>query len=296
MTTMYTIPLVAKKSPSPFRFPTFYTLYNKHFPKTNAPSQSFLEWFVGFTEGNGSFKFNSRGIAIFVISLDQQVLEYIQRTLGFGRINKQGLRRLRRPCTSCFIVEELASVALLVALFNGNMVLPIKQSSFALFLKAFNKRSRRSQDVGFIPSLVSPTIYDFWLSGITDADGCFNCSLLGNSKAYRIRFFLGELLGEGEDNLTVLKHITTLIGGVVRTHSNPGRHELIINGVRNVERILKYFETHPLYTQKAKSYQLWREVQASLLKGEHLSPASRAVLKSQAASINKKNECTTQRE
>ena len=188
-TTLYTIPVVAKDSASPFRFGTFHTLYDKRFPNTFAPSQYFLEWLVGFTEGDGCFSVNSRGTAIFVITQstsDLQVLEYIQQTLGFGRINKQG------PRTSRFVVEDTASVALLVALFNGNLVFPIKLSSFALFLEAFNKRSR-AQAVEFIPSLVIPTIHDYWLSGITDAEGCFNCSLLGNSKAYRFRFLLSQL-------------------------------------------------------------------------------------------------------
>lgn len=52
-----------------------------------------------------------------------------------------------------------------------------------------------------------------------DAEGCFNCSLLGNSTAYRFRFLIQKL---GEENLVALKHITTLIGGVVRPHSKQG--------------------------------------------------------------------------
>ena len=115
-------------------------------------------------------------------TLDLQVLKYIQETLGFGRVIKQGHR------TSRFIVEDNASVALLVALCNGNLIFPTKQSSFALFLEAFNKRSLQrptssqssksaaaSQAVELIPSLVTPAIHDFWLAGITDAEGCFNC-------------------------------------------------------------------------------------------------------------------------
>lgn len=325
--TMYSIPVVALDSAGltspnrPFRFDTFYTLYDKRFPNAKAPSQSFLEWLVGFTEGDGSFTINSRGTAIFVITQSTsnycsattrtagayanqlQVLEYIQRTLGFGRVIKQG------PRTSRFVVEDIDSVALLIALFNGNLVFPLKQASFALFLEAFNKRSRakatqagggvsQPQAVEFIPSLVTPTIHDFWLSGITDAEGCFNCSLLGNSKAYRFRFLLAATHAThathatqqiGEANLTVLTHITTLIGGIVRPHSKPGVNELTVNGARNVERVFKYFDTHPLYTKKAISYQIWREVHASILKGEHLSPASRATLKAKAATINKVN-------
>lgn len=51
-------------------------------------------------------------------------------------------------------------------------------------------------------------------------------------------------------------------------------------------QVVNYFDSHQLLTKKAKSYQLWREVHASIVKGEHLSPESRAVLKAKAATIN----------
>lgn len=133
---------------------------------------------------------------------------------------------------------------------------------------------------------MTPTFYDFWLCGLTDAEGCFNCSLLGNSNAYRFRFLLTQL---GEINLAVLTHITTLIGGVVRSHSKPGVNELTVNGARNMERVFKYFDTHPLQTKKAKSYQLWQEIHTSIVNGEHLSPATRKLLKTKAATINSLN-------
>ena len=112
---IYTMPVVAT-AVKPFNFNNFYTLHKKQYPNAEAPSQSFLEWLVGFAEGEGSFIVNSRGNSIFVITQstgDVQVLEYIKRNLGFGRIIKQG------PNTSRFIAEDIASVTLIVALFNG---------------------------------------------------------------------------------------------------------------------------------------------------------------------------------
>jgi predicted nuclease with RNAse H fold len=106
---------------------------------------------------------------------------------------------------------------------------------------------------------------------------------LGNSTAYRFRFLLAQL---GETNLPVLTHITTLVGGVVRPHSKTGVNELTVNGARNMDRVFKYFETHPLQTKKSKSYRLWREVHTSIVKGEHLSSVSRAALKAKASTIN----------
>jgi hypothetical protein len=279
---LYTIPAIVVSSASPFRFYKFNALYKERFPNADLPSQYFLEWLVGFAEGDGSFTVSSRGTPIFVITqstYNLQVLEYIQRVLGFGSVIKQG------PRTSRYVVEDFARVTLLIALFNGNLVFPLKQASFALFIEAFNKRSR-PQVVEFISPVIIPTFNDSWLSGFTDAEGCFTCSLLGSSTAYRFRFLLAQL---GEINLPVLTHITTLIGGAVRPHSKPGVNELTVNGIRNMERVLKYFDTHSLHTKKAKSYQIWREVHTSIVNGEHLSPTYRIALKAKVSTINSLN-------
>lgn len=283
---LYAIPTVAITSANlksslhnSFRFNNFYVLYKKLYPKAVAPSQPFLEWLIGFAEGNGSFTINSRGSSIFIITQSNdniQVLEYIKRTLGFGRLIKQG------PKTSRFKVEDIANVRLIVNLFNGNLVFPLRQAKFILFLEAFNKRSQ-DKIIEFIPSLVVPTLNDCWLSGITDAEGCFSCSFLGNSNAYRYRFLLAQL---GEINLVVLKHITTLIGGTVRPHAKEGVYEFTVNGVRNMGRLFKYFDTHSLHYKKAKSYIVWREIHLAICNGEHLSPELRTTLKIKAATIN----------
>uniref|UniRef100_UPI003001A85C LAGLIDADG endonuclease n=1 Tax=Dichomitus squalens TaxID=114155 RepID=UPI003001A85C len=277
---LYTFPVVATASISPFRFDKFNKLYPKRFPNAELPSQSFLEWFVGFTEGDGSFIVNSRGTAIFVITqgnADLQVLEYIKNTLGFGRVIKQGVK------TSRLIIEDKANIQLLIAIFNGNLVFPTKQNSFALFLNAFNTKS---QDllIKLNPLLVIPTFFDSWLSGFTDAEGCFTCSLLGNSTAYRFRFLLAQL---GNTNLSVLTHITTIIGGVVRPHSQPEVNELVVNGVSNMYQVFKYFDRHLLKSKKANSYRIWGEIHVALLNKEHLSTESRAVLKAKAATVNR---------
>lgn len=281
ITMLYTMPVALLSPASAFNFNAFLNLYKRRFPNREVPTQSFLEWLVGFSEGDGSFIVNDRGTSIFVITqstADIQILYYIQSVLGFGRVIKQG------ATTSRFIVEDLASIALLVAIFNGNLVFPLKQSSFTLFLQAFNLRAG-VVTVQLIETLSIPTLFDFWLCGITDAEGCFNLSLLGNSTAYRFRFLLAQL---GDSNLAVLIHLTTLIGGTVRPHSAQGVNELTVNGARNMESVFYYFDRHPLLTKKAESYRLWRETHKSILNGEHLVPETRALLKAKAATINKK--------
>ena len=59
----------------------YYQLNSKCYGKNIQPSPEFLTWFIGFTEGDGSFFKAARGDLYFVItqdSRDKQVLEYIQ--------------------------------------------------------------------------------------------------------------------------------------------------------------------------------------------------------------------------
>lgn len=283
ITILSTIYCIAAQTSSIFRFDKFNFLYAKLYPNANLPSRDFLEWLVGFTEGDGCFIVNSRGTAVFVITqatIDIKILFLIKRTLGFGRVIKQG------PTTSRFIVENKTHIILLVALFNGNLVFNFKHASFALFLTAFNNRSN-NPPVVLITILVTPTISDYWLCGFTDAKGCFSCSLLGNSTAYRFRFKLKlKLALLGCINIPVLTHLTIILGGIVRSHSVQKEYELTVNGIRNMERVFNYFDTHQLLTKKAKSYVVWREVHSSLKNREHLSPESRVALKAKTATIN----------
>lgn len=278
----FALPVVisALYSKSKFNFETFYRLYKERYPNKPLPSKEFLEWFIGFSEGDGSFTLTTRGIPAFVVTqstFDVQVLNTIKEVLGFGSVMKQG------PRTSRYVVKDIANLELLIVLFNGNLVFPLKQSSFALFLEAFNKRTK-GVIIPFNPNLVIPTLNDHWLAGITDAEGCFTCSLLGNSNAYRFRFLLSQL---GLINQPVLVHIGNLLLGVVRPHSRPNVFELTVNGVNNMTKVLEYFDHHELRTKKAKSYLIWKEVRVSLIKGEHLSSDSRRLLKIKAKTINK---------
>lgn len=263
-----------------FNFNNFYLEFDKAHPNSKVPSTSFLEWFLGFTEGDGSFIVSSRGNLMFVITqstTEIQVLNYIQQQLGFGRVIKQGKN------TSRFIVQDIRNLHILIQLFNGNIVFPSKQNSFFEFLTHFNKLSNLPTIV-FNSSLMLPTYYDYWLCGFTDAEGCFTCSLLGNSTAYRFRFLLAQ---KGEINKSVLIYIADLIKGTVRSHSVKGVYEITVNGIRNINKVIDYFNNHKLYSKKAKSYELWMEIYESIKKGEHLSPDSRNKLKVKTQIINK---------
>ena len=64
-----------------FIYTLFYSKYKAYFPNKILPSEYFLTWLIGFTEGEGSFIVNNRGDFFFVVvqsTDDVRVLHYIQ--------------------------------------------------------------------------------------------------------------------------------------------------------------------------------------------------------------------------
>ena len=174
-----------------FQFSSFYSKFKENYPNLNQPDSKFLEWFLGFSEGEGSFIVAKRGDLSFVVtqsSLDLDILNYIRDNLGFGKVIQQSIKQN----THRFIVQDIKNIHLICLLFNGNMVFPTRNARFLTFLSSFNERLIRKNLKTITPldTCVLPSLQDGWLSGITDGEGSFTCSLLSNSTAFRFIFIL----------------------------------------------------------------------------------------------------------
>ena len=95
-------------------------------------------------------------------------------------------------------------------LFNGNIVFPTRKARFLTFLSSFNEKLLKKNLTTIFPldTYVTPSLNDGWISGITDGEGCFTCSLLSNSSAYRFRYILTQ---KWEANKHVLEYIMNLV-------------------------------------------------------------------------------------
>lgn len=117
----------------------FATQWTKHFDEDSLPNDTFLSWFIGFTEGDGCFAVNNRGELSFIITqgiANKEVLLHIQRTLHMGHVILQGKRVYR------FLVHKRAHIELLIHLFNGNLVLPSRKIQLCRFIAAFNAKKK----------------------------------------------------------------------------------------------------------------------------------------------------------
>lgn len=273
-----------------FDFTPFYTKFSEAYPDKEKPDSLFLEWFIGFSEGEGSFCLAKRGDLSFVITqsaMDIAVLNYIKDKLCFGKVIVQSSKQQ----TYRYVVQDMDNLYLICLLFNGNMVFPTRGARFISFLSFFNEKllKKGRKRISIIDGYISPSLKDAWLSGITDGEGCFTSSILSNSSAYRIRFILTQ---KWDINKPVLIHILSLfntdknIGSVV-PHSASNTWELRINGVKNCKLLFPYFEKYSLQSKKKLSYLKWKELLNKLESGEHLDESKRLMLKELSKKINK---------
>lgn len=278
----------------PFNFDIFNAEYHKYYPNNTNPQEHFLEWLIGFSEGDGSWQAHERGTCAFIITQSAQdiaILEYIQSNLGFGHIVKQGANVYR------FVVQDKVGLCLIVHIFNGNMVFPTRTFTFQQFLEGVNTLLITGKlllsPVKPIIRMVLPTLTDAWLCGFTDAEGCFTVSVLENSShAFRIRFLLTQ---KWDENKFVLLHIGALFGfgpSVVTLHSPlqvggmQNVWNMLINGLNNTTTIFPYFSLFPLCSKKRNSYKLFLELHERFTRKDHLDPVQRLEIKQIAAQIN----------
>jgi hypothetical protein len=130
---------------------------------------------------------------------------------------------------------------------------------------------------------------DAWISGITDAEGCFTCSILTNSSGYRFRYILTQ---KWDVNKLILEHILSIfniysVKGSVEPHSINNVWEIRVNGVHNCKGLFPYFDEFPLITKKQDSYLKWKLTHSRIVNKDHLKDSSRLELIELAKKINK---------
>lgn len=188
-----------------FDFKEFEKVYKNNYPENNIPTTEFLQWFVGFTEGDGSFIITNRGDPVFVITQgteDVQVLHFIKDTLGFGKVIRQGVT------TSRFVVQDKKNAFILIYLFNGNIVSPSKLEQFSSFVNGMYIK-KLPYYPAFKKQLVIPSSEDSWLSGFTDAEGCFNASMHKRKNTFRFNYNVSQ---KWKKNIKVLESIRNILG------------------------------------------------------------------------------------
>ena len=144
-----------------------------------------------------------------------------------------------------------------------------------------------------INTAVSVTLQDAWLSGFTDAEGCFNVSITSNARyalghVVKMRFLLDQ------KDSSILHIIRDLFGfGKVTLRSQTDEvYRYTATGFKSMNDVISYFKAFPLLTKKAFSFEKWLTVHNLVINKLHLSEEGLAQVKVLQKQINVNNSMT----
>lgn len=241
-----------------------------------------LSWFIGFLEGDGAI-LEHKGRAYFVITQkDDKVLHEIFQTLKIGKVKQfydnNGNRKFSR-----YIVSDNKSIFLLYLLLNGNLALKHRVNQLIKWNTALNKLDFK------VPRLVEafrqPSVEDAWLSGFTDALGCFSVKIGINKRCshyVRLLFILDQEEVFNKVGLLFSDNKAVITN---KFHSEKSVHS---NYVKNMmyqltfccndnkkkiisSKIIEYFNNYKLKTSKKESFRIWTLILDTVINNQ-LSP------------------------
>jgi len=279
-----------------FNFLAFRSYYKTLFGNNSSHlSNNWLTWFIGFAEGDGAIQTYANGTKVrFVITQkESDILYHIYKMLNIGTVkhfpqgtsgNKNDFYRL--------IVDKGSHVLLLAFLFNGNIALSHRIQQLALWVKVLNNRFGVNT-ISLINLPVSVTLQDAWLSGFTDAHGCFNVSITSNQ-----RYALGQVIKMryllDQKHSTILNTVRDIFGfGKVTLRSGTtGVYRYTATGFKSMKQIINYFKVYPLQTKKAISFSKWLAIYVMVTDKSHLTLEGLYKVKTLQKQINLNNSIT----
>ena len=273
-------------------FSAFRVYYNTLLKKKNNLSAEWLTWFIGFAEGDGAIQTYDQGKRVrFVLTQkESDILHKIQFKFNIGVVKHfpQGKSGKNNDFYR-WIVDNPSHILLLAFLFNGNLVQNHRIEQLALWVNALNNRFG-SETINLNNTPVSVTLQDAWLSGFTDAEGCFNISITSNS-----RYTLGHVIKMryilDQKDSVILRRVYELFGfGKVTLRSGTGNvYRYTATGFKALNDVIAYFQIFPLQTKKALSFEKWRIVHNHVSNKLHLTYEGLSQVRTLQKQINLNN-------
>ena len=231
---------------------------------------SFLEWFIGFAEGDGCFLVQYNYPTFIINQAETQVLYYLRTKLGFGSVStydQEGSTYAR------YWVKNKQSIFRLLCLFNGNIHLEKVDKNFKKWLEQANKKfgwnfslkPRRN------PNLIS--LQNAWFAGFFDAEGsCYANATETNRMNHGFRLRLKAFIVQ-KFEYTVLQQIANLLkSSSVRVRNKENTHFCVeFFSKESLALIVKYLDTYKLRSKKKNTFAIWRRLVNNYLDSSYLT-------------------------
>jgi len=233
-----------------------------------ACQKSFLNWFVGFVEGNENVFIVNRRYLRFEINVslkNQALVYYIKNNLGFGKIRK--LKFLGGVILEFSVQENIINLLKLIHIFNGNLRCKNKELNFSLFYKKLRTKLKKLDLLyllpDYIPLLATVSLTNSWLLGFIEMRGLFNArwhksKKLKEGKELYSNFIFWHL---DSDLLKKIKNILNLSNKIEsKVKWNLPFYKLEVEHINEKLIIINYLNNFKLKGDKVYRYKYWKQL------------------------------------
>lgn len=224
---------------------------------------NFLEWFIGFSEGDGSFCLSQ--LSFVINQKDPKLLFRIKKKLGFGSVYETSITGIWR-----YSVTGQKNCLRLYYLFNGHLVLNKTKQRFIVWSDNLILKKHSLKKTSMIISLNTG-----WLAGFIEAEGGFSARIR-KQKKFKTGFQLQKKFYITQKNEPEhLKQIGKLLKStsIIYCFSQNGNqyHRIEVSGFDSHQILLDYLNLYPCFGQKNIAIQKWNKIHRRQKKKEHLT-------------------------
>ncbi len=208
----------------------------------------FLQWFLGFVEGDGSFSVdaNTNRVLFTITQKDPKVLYHIRDNLGFGVVY------LCKDTYYRYIVSKKQNLQYLINIFNhGGFRLTKVHKRFINWVENFNIYYLTN-----LPILAQQhpiLLNNAWFSGFIDAEGCFSATQRSGRNTFRMRFTLKQK----EEYSTFAQFIGLFEPMKIDILKRNNIVILSMDTLNSLRLLIAYLNSFPLRSNKNIAYSKW---------------------------------------
>ena len=150
------------------------------------------------------------------------MLHKIRTALGFGKVYESGGELIKHWR---YTIEDRRGLQRIMALFNGNLILPKRRRQFANWVKEaalihHPSFALKQQEEGPVVSLDTG-----WLSGLIDAEGCFYAHVIMRRGSKKSRLL--QKMHITQKDVCGDKEILSRIGELLQSNAKLSRGKLL---------------------------------------------------------------------
>jgi len=255
-------------------------LISEHVPthQSKLTNKDFGYFLAGLIEGDGWFGANQ--LHIIFAEQDISLAYLIKNQIGFGNVYKIKDKKAVR-----YICKNKKGLSIILSLINGKLV------STPKYEQLIKQNYNEIFNCAILPPLKFITLDNFWLAGFTQADGCFQISLV-KSKTHKTGFSVRlEFSIKQNDALPVnLLYSNIKLGNISQYNSGIWCYKS--SGFKTAALLINYFDRFNVFAGKYVNYLKFRKVYILITQGKHLE--NKGILKIKSIATKGSSETSTQ--